>query len=417
MFCLLFMLLAGCNDAPVPEEETRWYKGNLHTHSLWSDGDDYPEMIIKWYKDNGYNFLALSDHNTLAEGERWSPIDLNSGGRAAFERYKATFGEEWVEERLAGDTAYVRLKTFEEYRSRFEEAGSFLMVASEEISDGFEGKPIHVNATNIQAFVEPQGGRSVRDVMQQNVNAVLAQRDSLNIPMFPHINHPNFGWAITAEDLIALEGEQFFEVYNGHPMVRNHGDADHPGMERVWDIILTRRLLSGLPLMYGIAVDDSHNYLETGINQSNTGRAWVMVNAKSLTAESLIESMEAGSFYGSSGVVLSSITASSNRLSLAIEAEEGVSYQTMFIGTRVSHDTSSVAHNVDGEAVSRRYSASVGETLAIEDGVTPSYTFNGDELYVRARVISTRPKENPYHEGEFEMAWVQPVVVRQADNR
>src|SRR5690348_16364915 len=25
-----------------------WWKGNTHTHSLWSDGDDYPEMIVDW---------------------------------------------------------------------------------------------------------------------------------------------------------------------------------------------------------------------------------------------------------------------------------------------------------------------------------------------------------------------------------
>jgi|GEM_PF-6842137 len=25
--------------------EARWWKGNLHTHSLWSDGDDFPESI------------------------------------------------------------------------------------------------------------------------------------------------------------------------------------------------------------------------------------------------------------------------------------------------------------------------------------------------------------------------------------
>ena len=31
-------------------EEARWWKGNLHTHSLWSDGDDYPEMIADWYR-------------------------------------------------------------------------------------------------------------------------------------------------------------------------------------------------------------------------------------------------------------------------------------------------------------------------------------------------------------------------------
>src|SRR5205814_702981 len=28
----------------------RWWKGNLHTHSFWSDGDDFPEMIADWYK-------------------------------------------------------------------------------------------------------------------------------------------------------------------------------------------------------------------------------------------------------------------------------------------------------------------------------------------------------------------------------
>ena len=46
--------------------EQYWQKGNLHTHSFWSDGDDFPEMIIKWYKDNDYQFIALSDHNTIA---------------------------------------------------------------------------------------------------------------------------------------------------------------------------------------------------------------------------------------------------------------------------------------------------------------------------------------------------------------
>ena len=49
----------------------RWWKGNLHTHSLWSDGDDYPEMIAEWYKQHGYHFLAFSDHNILLQDERW----------------------------------------------------------------------------------------------------------------------------------------------------------------------------------------------------------------------------------------------------------------------------------------------------------------------------------------------------------
>ena len=51
-----------------------WFKGNLHTHSYWSDGDEFPEVIMDWYKSNGYQFVALSDHNTLAEGDQWIVI-------------------------------------------------------------------------------------------------------------------------------------------------------------------------------------------------------------------------------------------------------------------------------------------------------------------------------------------------------
>ena len=48
---LLFISLVSC-EQESPEQY--WQKGNLHTHSFWSDGDDFPEMIIQWYKDNNY---------------------------------------------------------------------------------------------------------------------------------------------------------------------------------------------------------------------------------------------------------------------------------------------------------------------------------------------------------------------------
>jgi hypothetical protein len=52
---------------PVTADGPRWWKGNLHTHSFWSDGDDFPEMIADWYKTRGYHFLGLSDHNVLSD--------------------------------------------------------------------------------------------------------------------------------------------------------------------------------------------------------------------------------------------------------------------------------------------------------------------------------------------------------------
>ena len=73
------IVLFGCGT----ESGARWWKGNLHTHSLWSDGDEYPEVVVDWYKSSGYDFVALSDHNTLAVGDRW--IDAaGSAGAAEF---------------------------------------------------------------------------------------------------------------------------------------------------------------------------------------------------------------------------------------------------------------------------------------------------------------------------------------------
>ncbi len=40
-------------------DDPLWFKGDLHTHSQWSDGDDYPEMIARWYEEHAYHFICL----------------------------------------------------------------------------------------------------------------------------------------------------------------------------------------------------------------------------------------------------------------------------------------------------------------------------------------------------------------------
>jgi len=44
-----------------------WYKGNLHTHTTQSDGRLTPEEAIRWYEQNGYDFVALTDHDTYID--------------------------------------------------------------------------------------------------------------------------------------------------------------------------------------------------------------------------------------------------------------------------------------------------------------------------------------------------------------
>jgi hypothetical protein len=153
--------------------------------------------------------------------------------------------------------------------------------------------------------------------------------------MIPHINHPNFGWALTAEDMVELKGERFFEVYNGHPGVRNYGDATHAGTERIWDILLTRRLAElRLDPIWGTAVDDAHAYHSFNPKASNPGRGWIMVRAPELSAAALIAAMERGDFYASTGVELTEVRRGPRELGLEIKAEPGVTYLTRFIGTR-----------------------------------------------------------------------------------
>ncbi|MHB8962731.1 MAG: PHP domain-containing protein, partial [Saccharofermentanales bacterium] len=44
-----------------------WFKGNTHTHTTLSDGTRSPQETAAVYRDNGYSFLFLSDHNIYQE--------------------------------------------------------------------------------------------------------------------------------------------------------------------------------------------------------------------------------------------------------------------------------------------------------------------------------------------------------------
>ena len=405
--------LAAKAEVLAAADQLRWYKGNMHTHSHWSDGDDYLESIALWYRDHEYDFLVFTDHNVLADSERWVQVDKTKGGRVAFDKLNANFPD-WVETRVTGDKQEVRLRRFDEVSQRMNIPGEFLLIQGEEISDKHHRHPIHLNASNLQELIHPRGGGNVRETIQNNVDAVLAQRDATGRPMIVHLNHPNFGYAVTAEDLAHIVGEKFFEVYNGHPGVHNTGDEQHPGTERLWDIVLTLRLAQlDLPVMYGLAVDDGHNYHQIPSRASEPGRGWVWVLAEQLTPASLIEALEAGRFYSSSGVKLNRIESTPTALSLAVDAVEGETYTIEFIGTRKNYDaTSEPVLDDDGneQHITRRYSDSIGEVLKTVQGTSARYEFTGKEFYVRARVTSSALHSNPSEERDYQQAWVQPVV-------
>src|SRR5687768_15492837 len=95
----------------------RWYKGNTHTHTLNSDGDSTPDEVVRWYREHGYQFLVLTDHNFLTS------VDGLNAVHAADDQ--------------------------------------FLVIKGEEVTDRFAGKPLHINGLDVARTVAPQGGQSV----------------------------------------------------------------------------------------------------------------------------------------------------------------------------------------------------------------------------------------------------------------
>ena len=237
-----------------------WYKGNTHAHTtLCGHADSSPSVVAQWYHDHGYNFTILSEHNRFID-----PTTVKLSG---------------------------------------EVREDFILVPGEEVTGR---KHIHTTAMNVGKLVPWHFDHPERSgIIQQHVNATRAAGGTTIL------NHPNFHWAVKAEDLIPVKHLHMFELYNGHPAVRNFGDAHHPSTEQQWDAMLT----SGMRV-YGVASDDAHQFATWGKARSNPGRGWVMVRAENLCADTITEAMLSGEFYSSSGVQLKTVDLNGGTLKL-----------------------------------------------------------------------------------------------------
>ena len=301
----------------------RWYKGNTHTHSLNSDGDSTPEDVVRWYREQRYHFLVMTDHNMV------TPVEGLNAAAGAPER--------------------------------------FLVIHGEEVTDAVEKVPVHVNMLGGDALVPPQGGQTTGEALKRDIAAVRAAHG------LSQINHPNFGWALSAADLQGATDAQLFEVFNGHYMVNNLGGGGRPSAETLWDGMLS----AGLNV-FAVATDDMHDLKKPGLRQTaGPGRGWVMVRAAALTREAILSALASGSFYASTGVELSDIQATARSLTITIKEQAFAKYTIQFVGT--------------------------GGRVLKEATVSPAtYDARGDDGYVRARISDSNGQ----------MAWTQAVRVR-----
>ena len=407
-FSSLVACAAWLGGSVIAEEQQHFFKGNTHAHSLWSDGNDFPEMVVDYYHRNDYDFAVVSDHNVLSRGHRWMSLQEITArqvgvGPGAIEKAEARFGPYWIQwEEVSGKRGIV-LKTLESFRGEFENPGEFLIIEAQEISDRSTAGPVHINAINLENLIPYQNEpiESTVEVMRRVLQAVAAQEAAIGRPILAHLNHPNYRWGVTAEDLAEVIEEQFFEVYNGHPNINHLGDETRPGDERIWDIANTIRIskLNAEPL-FGIATDDSHRYHGGDVSP---GRGWIQVEAEELTANSLIEAMRAGDFYASSGVELRRISydAETRVLEFEIIADEDERFISELIGTRDSYDRAS-ASDAPG----------IGEVFAWSGEQKVRFVVPDDALYARVTITSTAAHPNPSFEYQRQQAWLQPVGWR-----
>jgi hypothetical protein len=315
---------------PVPAE---WFQGNTHTHTINSDGDSTPDAVVRWYREHGYDFLFITDHGMITNVD---PLN-------------ALFG---------GD-------------------GQFLVLPGEEVTSNSKSPElhVHVNALGPKSRIAAQKGTKARDTLQMDLDAIASGGG------LAQINHPNFFWQLTADDIASVKGARLLEIMNMHPIVNSLGAGPAaPSVEDIWDQVLSRGFV-----IWGVASDDVHQLKEAGSSTAGTagqgalpGRGWIVVRAEHLKADEIMAAIEKGDFYASTGVALKDYQANSKQITIQVRTREAYreKYRIQFVGN-------------DGKI--------------LQDATADSavYKIKGDEGYVRARITNSNGQA----------AWTQPVFT------
>jgi hypothetical protein len=305
-----------------------WFKGNTHTHTVNSGGDSTPYATAEWYRLHGYQFLFITDHD------------------------------------MATDTAALN--------TMIDSNGQFLVLPGEEVTSEFKTPQgniyVHVNALGPQKIIESVRGTSVRDTLQKDIDAV---REAGGLAQ---INHPNYMWQITEDDLVAVHGASLLEIMNMHPLVNSTGvGPEYPSVEDLWDKVLSRGVK-----MWGVASDDTHDLLPTSEAEGLPGKGWIVVRSQHLTAQDISGAIKSGDFYASTGVTLKDYQATDGGITITIQN--------------------------DGPFLRRTRTQFIGVDGAVLKDTTSNpatYSFTGQEVYVRARIVDSNGNR----------AWTQPVFV------
>ncbi|MEK7413464.1 MAG: CehA/McbA family metallohydrolase [Planctomycetota bacterium] len=254
-----------------------WFYGNLHCHSTLSDGDSPPGDVARFYRENGFDFVAITDHN-----HRTGPEDCGPP-----------------------------------------HAG-FTVLGACEYSANADGRPLHINGIGVHTAVAPaKDGDEHRPAMLRAALAEFRAQGAFTI-----LNHPNWHWDLDAAELLSARGAHALELWNGSLTCNNLGDEDHPSVEALWDAVLT----AGHRL-WAVASDDCHRFgPKRNYRTDPPFSGWIGVDAASNSARDVVAALSAGHFYASNGPRLVSVVQQPNRYAVEVEPWDMVAHRLIFIG-------------------------------------------------------------------------------------
>ena len=218
----------------------RFYRGNLHGHSTNSDGEWSPAEYCRQYRQNGYDFVALTDHAI-----EWHGYEISDTREFRRDDFTTLIGAEL-------------------HSGQIESGGLWHLLAV--------GLPL-----DFETYREGDTGGSM-------------VRRALEAGAFVAVPHPNW-FALTVADFETLGAVDAVECYNGVA----DNDSDRGNSWHFIDMLLHRGHRVG-----AIATDDTHAREDV----RDFMRGWVQVKAEELTPESLLRALKAGHYYASTGAEL-----------------------------------------------------------------------------------------------------------------
>jgi hypothetical protein len=355
LLALQVLTPASAQTVSASQPTMKWYRGNTHTHTINSDGDAAPDAVVRWYREHGYQFLVITDHEYLTDV---APLQSTFG---ADDRFLVMPGQEVTQ--IVTDSAHPDGKR---------QAHINAINASRVVFPiGEPGKNVRIGRT------APQGTR-IADTYAKNIAAIEAAGG------IAQVNHPNWRWSVGIEDMAQLPSGTLFEVWNGIREINNLGGTDDKGnvalsTEALWDGLLSRG-----KLLYGVGSDDIHDLYKSASDPEVAlpGQAWIAVRAEKLVPSAIVAALKRGDFYASNGVTLEDyeVTAGNKEIIVTLKRTGGSRDDTRFL---------------------TRFIGKGGRVLAEVPGLKATYKVRGDEGYVRASITDSTGRR----------AWTQPVML------